>query len=198
MVERRFAKGDLTFRLVTIDEWPILQRLFAEKGPQNGCWCMYWRIKRSEWQKNFGEENKRALEEIIHSGRVPGILAYLDGQPIGWCSIAPREEFSVLDRSPTLKRVDGEPVWSIVCFFVSKPQRGRGLSQLLIGAAIDYAKAKGARIVEAYPLDIVNAKYLEGERYMGLISTFAQAGFKEVARRSDRRPIMRYYIHRQP
>jgi GNAT superfamily N-acetyltransferase len=198
MVEERLAKDKLTFRPVTINEWPDLQLLFAEKGPQNGCWCMYWRIRRSECQRKFGEGNKRALQEIIESGKVPGILAYLDGQPIGWCSIAPREEFSVLDRSPTLKRVDDEPVWSIVCFFISKPHRRSGLTRALIEAAIGYAKANGARIVEAYPLNTVNTKYLEIERYTGVISTFQKAGFKEVARRSNRRPIMRYYIHGQP
>ena len=155
---------------------------------------MYWRVKRSEFNKQYGEDNERALKEIVESGRVPGILAYLDGQPVGWCSIAPREEYAVLDRSPTLRRVDNEPVWSIVCFFVSKPYRHRGLSKALIEAGIEYARENGARIVEAYPLIPDSTKDQRYERYMGVVSTFENAGFKEVIRRSGKRSVMRYHI----
>jgi len=157
---------------------------------------MYWRIKRSECQKQFGEGNKQALKELIESGQVPGILAYLNERPVGWCSVAPREQFQVLDRSPTLKRVDDEPAWSIVCFFVSKPHRRKGLTKFLLEAAIEYARDNGARIIEAYPLT-KNAKHLPIERHTGVISTFEEAGFKEIIRRSKRRAIMRYYICHQ-
>jgi GNAT superfamily N-acetyltransferase len=120
-------------------------------------------------------------------------LAYLDERPIGWCSVAPREEFQVLDRSPTLKRVDDEPVWSIVCFFVSKPYRRRGLTRALLEAAIEYAGENGATIIEAYPM-IKDAKHLPIERHAGMVTTFEGAGFKEVVRRSKRSPIMRYCV----
>jgi GNAT superfamily N-acetyltransferase len=188
------GEDELTFRPVTIDEWDDLESLFAEPGVQNGCWCMYWRIKRADFHRSYGERNRQAMKQIVESGRVPGILAYLDGRPIGWCSIAPRTEFPVLDRSPTLKRVDDQPVWSIVCFFVSRPHRRRGVSKALIEAAIGYARDNGARIVEAYPLNpegTVDPRY---ERYMGLVSTFVAAGFEEVIRRSKKRAILRYYI----
>jgi len=194
MVAAKLSKDELTSRPVTAKEWPDLCLLFEEPGPQNGCWCMYWRTKREECQRQFGEGNKRALQQIIESGKVPGLLLYLHGRPVGWCSVAPREDFPVLDRSPTLKRVDAEPVWSIVCFFVSKPYRRKSLTTILIKAAIEYAKENGARIVEAYPLIPESTKYPHFERYMGVRSTFAKAGFQEVASRSKRRPIMRYYI----
>ncbi len=184
----------LTFRPVTAKEWPDLCALFEEPGPQNGCWCMYWRTKREECQRQFGEGNKRALQQIIESGKVPGLLLYWHGRPIGWCSVAPREDFPVLDRSPTLKRIDDEPVWSIVCFFVSRPYRRQNLTTILIKAAIAYAKDKGAKIIEAYPLIPESTKYPHFERYMGVRSTFEKAGFKEVVSRSKRRPIMRYYV----
>lgn len=187
-------KDQLIFRPVTINEWTDLLCLFEEPGVHHGCWCMYWRVKRSEFNKQYGEDNERALKEIVESGRVPGILAYLDGQPVGWCSIAPREEYAVLDRSPTLRRVDNEPVWSIVCFFVSKPYRHRGLSKALIEAGIEYARENGARIVEAYPLIPDSTKDQRYERYMGVVSTFENAGFKEVIRRSGKRSVMRYHI----
>jgi GNAT superfamily N-acetyltransferase len=137
--------------------------------------------------------NKMAFKSIVVSGKVPGILTYQDELPIGWCSIAPREEFSVLDRSPTLKRIDETPVWSIVCFFVSKAYRRQGLTGILIQAAIDHARGHGAKIIEAYPLRTEITKLLPYERFMGIESTFEGAGFKVITRRSDRRPVMRYY-----
>jgi GNAT superfamily N-acetyltransferase len=185
-------KEKLTFRPVTVAEWDDLQALFAEEGPQHGCWCMYWRIKRSDFNREYGEGNRRAMEAIIASGRVPGILAYLNGQPVGWCSVAPRQEFPVLDRSRTLKRVDDEPVWSITCFFVSAQYRQRGISTALIKAAIAYARDNGAGIVEAYPLTGGHTRANRYETYMGVRSTFEKAGFKEVTRRSARRAIVRY------
>ena len=154
---------------------------------------MYWRIPRKECQRNYGEGNKRFLKQIVDSGKVPGILAYYRGKPVGWCSVAPREDFPVVLRSPTLKPMDDQPVWSIVCFFVSKPYRKSGLTHLLIRAAIQYAKEHGARIIEAYPID-VHAKYIEYERYSGLTATSAKEGFKEVLGRSERRPSMRYCV----
>jgi len=192
--EVTFLNSQLTFKPLTAQTWPDFVLLFEEHGPQQGCWCMYWRIRRAECQRQFGEDNKLAFKKIVESGKVPGILAYIDGQPVGWCSIAPREDFTVLDRSPTLKRVDYQAVWSVVCFFIAKAYRRRGLTGILILAAIEYAREQGAKIVEAYPLRTEIVKYLPYERFMGSESTFEQAGFQVVARRSDRRPIMRYYL----
>lgn len=190
----KITKDQLSFKPLTSQEWQDFLTLFEEHGPQNGCWCMYWRIKRADCQRQFGEGNKLAFKQIVDSGKVPGILAYLDEQPVGWCSIAPREEFTVLDRSPTLKRIDDQPVWSIVCFFVAKAFRRRGLTGILIQAAIEYARECGAKIIEAYPLRTEIMKLLPYERFMGIESTFTRAGFKVIARRSDRRPVMRYYL----
>ena len=186
-------KNQIRIRPVTYKEWKDLETLFSEHGVQNGCWCMYWRIPRQQCQRNYGEGNKQALREIIEKGIVPGILAYHADKPIGWCSVAPREHFPVILRSPTLKPVDDQSVWSIVCFFISRPYRRNSLTRLLIDEAIKYARRNGARIIEAYPID-VEAKYLDVERYAGLTTTFSKAGFKEVMRRSERKPIMRYYI----
>jgi len=191
----KLSKDQLIFKPLTEHEWPDFVLLFAEHGPQNGCWCMYWRIKREDYHNQFGEGNQLAFKKIVDSTKVPGILAYLDGQPVGWCSIAPRVEFSVLDRSPTLKRIDNQPVWAIVCFFVAKAYRRRGLTSILIQAALDYARNQGAQIIEAYPLKTEIARLLPYERFMGSESTFERAGFKVIARRSDRRPVMRYYMN---
>jgi GNAT superfamily N-acetyltransferase len=194
MLVKTLSRRTLTFKPVTSEAWSDLEALFEEPGIQDGCWCMYWRIRRADCQRQYGEGNKRAFQAIVESGQVPGILAYLNGKPIGWCAIAPREATPTLDRSHTLKRIDAQPVWSITCFFVSKPYRQQGLTERLIEAAIAYAKTQGAQTVEAYPLLSEITKLLPYERYMGIQSTFERVGFKEVARRTDRRPIMRYVI----
>jgi len=187
-------KVGVTFAPATADKWDDLERLFGDGHPFPGCWCMYWRIKRREFEKSYGDENRRAFRRIVESGEVPGILAYLGGEPAGWCAVAPREAFPVLDRSPVLKRVDGEPVWSITCFFIPERYRGKGMSEALVSAAVDHVGENGGFIVEAYPLIPEKSKKPEISAYMGLLSTYLKLGFKEVARRSPMRPVVRYRI----
>ncbi len=168
--------------------------LFGDRGACGGCWCMWWRLTRSEFNRIKGEGNKKALKKILDAGEIPGILAYMGKEPIGWCSVAPREAFSVLERSRILKRVDEKPVWSVVCFFVAKPFRYKGVTVALLKAAIEYVKKQGGKIVEGYPVDPKTGKFPDVFANTGLVSAFFQAGFKEVTRRSKTRPIMRYYI----
>ena len=194
MVSEMTFDRELEFKPVTERLWNDLERLFGENGADSGCWCMWWRIKRSEFEKQRGEGNRKALKSTVDSGNIPGILAYLGNEPVAWCSVAPREQFPVLDRSRTLKRVDSEPVWSIVCFFVAKQHREKALTHALISASLKYAKENGARVVEAYPLDKQPSNHTAGEAYTGYATTFQKEGFKEVIRRSSIRPIMRYYF----
>jgi len=189
----KLIESELEFKPVTPDKWADLETLFSERGVQNGCWCMYWRIKRKEVEQNYGAGNKDRLKGIVESGQVPGILAYHQENPVGWCSVAPREDFPVVLRSPTLKPVDDKPAWSITCFFVTRPYRASGLTHLLIKAAVRYAKEHGARVIEAYPID-VHAKSIEYDLYSGLNTTFEKEGFVEAFRRSQRKSIMRYFV----
>jgi len=194
MTATKLSPEEVAIRPVTLAEWPDMQALFDEPGPHRGCWCMYWRLRRADFNARYGQPLRQAMAEIIRAGRVPGILAYHQGRAVGWCSIAPRDEFPSLDRSPTLKRVDDEPVWSIVCFFITRPYRHRGLLDILIAGAIAFARQNGARTIEAYPLLPEKAAAQPYERYMGVQTTFERLGFREVARRSPRRLIMRYPI----
>ncbi|UCF96914.1 MAG: GNAT family N-acetyltransferase [Spirochaetaceae bacterium] len=187
----KLTRDTLVFKPVTMTEWPDMQQLFGPNGADGGCWCMWWRIKRSEFDRNHGEANRGAMEAIIRSGEVPGLLAYLEDDPIGWCSVAPREVFPVLDRSPVLKRIDDQPVWSIVCFYIARRHRRCGLEGLLVEAALDYARSRGATIVEAYPVDRETRQFDPGSAFTGTIGTFQKLGFEEVARRSKRRAILR-------
>jgi GNAT superfamily N-acetyltransferase len=186
--------ANYVFKPATADRWGDLEQLFEDGHPFPGCWCMYWRVKRREFEKNYGEENRKKFRRIVESGEVPGILAYNDGRPVGWCSVAPREAFPVLDRSPVLKRVDDEPVWSITCFFVAEPYRKKGLSKALILAALDHVEAEGGSVVEAYPLIPERSKNPSVSAYMGLLSTYLKLGFREVTRRAPMRPVVRYYL----
>jgi GNAT superfamily N-acetyltransferase len=157
---------------------------------------MWWRRKRSEFEKQKGAGNKRAMKAIVRKGDVPGIIAYAGKEPVGWCAVAPREHHSALERSRILKPVDDQPVWSVVCFFVEKAHRGTGVSVELLRAAVDHAKRHGARIVEGYPVEPKQDRMPDAFAWFGLASAFEQAGFEEVARRSPTRPIMRFRIHK--
>jgi GNAT superfamily N-acetyltransferase len=187
---------ELDFHPVTPERWQDLEKLFGPRGAIGGCWCMWWRIKRAEFEKQQGDGNHETMCSIVDSGKVPGILAYSAGEPIAWCSIAPRGEFSVLDRSPVLKRVDHQPVWSIVCFFMAKDYRHQGLSAIMLQAAVEYASQHGARIVEGYPIEPKVDRTPDIYAFTGMASTFKKLGFQEVARRSGSRPIMRYVIEK--
>jgi len=155
---------------------------------------MFWRQTRAEFEKRKGDKNRRAMKRLIDKGHVPGLLAFDGNNPVGWCSVGPRESYSALERSRILKPVDDRPVWSVVCFFIAKEYRHKGLSVALLKAAIDHAQKNGAEIVEGYPVDPGKRQYVETFAFTGLMAAFEKAGFKEVARRSDTRPIMRYFI----
>lgn len=184
----------LQIRELKKNNWNDLEALFGERGAVGGCWCMWWRISRSEYEKQKGAGNKRSFKQIVNKGRVPGLLAYHKKQPVGWCSMEPRENFPVLDRSRVLKKVDERQVWSIVCFFIHKDFRDKGVSVELIKAAVNHARKKGAEIVEGYPHEPKNKEMPDVFAHTGIYSAFKQAGFVEVERRSSTRPIMRYYI----
>jgi GNAT superfamily N-acetyltransferase len=188
------SRPDVECHPVTPDRWPALETLFGPRGATGGCWCMYWRLPRAQFSAQKGKGTKASLQHLVESGEIVGLLAYAQGQPVGWCAVAPRESYPVLERSRILKRVDAAPVWSVVCFFVSKAFRGKGVTTVLLQAAVEYAREHGARIVEGYPIEPKTPRIPTVFAWTGLASAFQQAGFVEVERRSDTRPVMRYMI----
>lgn len=187
----------LKFRPATPDRWGDVEQLFGERGACGGCWCMYWRLPRSQWTASKGAKNKSLFRKIVSTDKQPGVIAYNGAEPIGWCAIAPREEFTGIAKSRVLKPIDTEPVWSITCLFVKKPFRRRGISVSLLRAAVEFARKQGARIVEGYPTTPTMEKTPDPFVFMGVPSAFTAAGFKEVARRSASRPIMRFEVQAQ-
>ena len=184
----------LEFHPLTRIRLKDLEELFGPRGACEGCWCMWWRMPRAEFMKNRGKRNKEALRNVIDSGRIPGILAYIQGKPVGWCAVSPREDYPALERSRVCKRVDDKPVWSVVCFFVAKEFRHRRIMVKLLQAVIDYVGKEGGRIVEGYPKEVEKKETSDTFVYTGVASAFRRAGFEEVTRRSGNRPIMRYLI----
>jgi GNAT superfamily N-acetyltransferase len=160
-------------------------------GDARRCWCAYWYRANADYRQGRKDGSNRLwLEERIALGGVPGIVAYREGRPVGWCGVAPRRAIARLSRSRTLAPVDDAEVWSITCFVVAKEARRQGLMRRLIAAAVDHARTQRARLVEAYPLDLDRKAY-PGELYVGTLGAFRDAGFVEVARRSATRPIVR-------
>jgi GNAT superfamily N-acetyltransferase len=186
------------FHVLTPDRWADLEALFGPRGACAGCWDMWWRRPRSEFEREKGEGNRAAFHALVESGVVPGILAYVDGQPAGWCAVLPREAYPSLARSRTLQPVDDQPVWSVACFFVARAHRRHGLTVRLLEQAVAHAASCGARIVEGYPVEPKTGKMPDAWAWNGTAATFRHAGFEEVVRRSPTRPIMRRHVTAHP
>lgn len=181
----------LAIHPLTPERWQDFEILFGPSGACAGCWCMWWRVTGREFARQSGEGNRQAMRTIVAGGRVPGLLAYVGERAAGWCSVAPREEFPRLDRSPLLKPLDDRPVWSVVCLFVRRDWRGRGLAHRLVEATVGYARERGAETLEAYPVNRPGRLSVGGEDFRGTPELFRRAGFREAARRNDRNPIFR-------
>jgi len=182
---------DLAVKPLTPETWQDFLQLFGEKGACGGCWCMWWRLPNAQFERQKGVANRQALKRFVDAGVVPGLLAYFDRRPVGWCSVAPREEFTRLERSRILKPVDDTPVWSVVCFFVDKDYRSRGVSRQLLAAAQQWAREQGGKVLEGYPVEPTKDRVPPLFVYTGLAAAFKSTGFEECARRSPTRPIMR-------
>jgi GNAT superfamily N-acetyltransferase len=182
----------LSFHPLTPDRWDDLERLFGpERGADSGCWCMFWRMTRAEFDALGKPGRKAAFRKLVKSGAPLGILAYEGERPVGWCAVAPRAATPGLDRSPICKAVDAAPVWSITCFFIEPKLRRQGVMAALIDAAAKQARRAGARLVEAYPKDTGGTRIDSAAAYMGAIEPFRACGFHEVARRRPKRPVLR-------
>lgn len=183
----------IKFHPVTPSRWKDFEKLFGDNGACGGCWCMSARRPSAEFRQSKGTENKRAIKKIIDSRKPPGVLGFDGNNPVVWCCVGPREEFARLENSRSLKPIDDVPVWSIPCLFVARTHRKAKLSSKAVDAAVKYAFSKGAKIVEGYPNDTRGKKWADPFAWMGLVSSFSNAGFKIAKRVSPSRVIMRRY-----
>ena len=178
-----------------------LRTLFGTRGAASLCQCQRYKLRPRESFRSFPvEERVRRLHEQTSCGdpesdTTSGIVAYLDGEPVGWCAVEPRPEYEGLLR---VFRVpwDGrdedksdDAVWAVTCLFVRAGFRKRGVSRALAGAAVAFARERGARAIEAYP--IIAKNVIPEELHVGTPSVFADAGLVEVSRPTVRRLVMR-------
>ena len=178
----------LEFLPVTAERAADLERFSVGHGKFRYCSCMRWRMTAGEYKASTKESRIAALAGLAQADAPVGVLAYQDGEPVGWCAIAPRDAYGALERYKALQRVDDEPVWSIVCFFVDSRARRSGITGGLLRAAVGYAVAAGARIVEGYPVEPGARLYT----YMGSLATFREAGFRDVTPPGRDRRVMRF------
>ena len=187
----RSTHSKLHFHALTPARWADLEKLFGDRGACGGCWCTYWIRTHSQFEKHKGSGNKRAFKKRVSAGQELGLIAYAGREPVGWCAFGPRERYVRLANSRILKPIDEQAVWSLVCFFVAKDFRRSGISVELVRAAARHAKKRGTRILEGYPVEPKEETMPAAFAWTGLATAFRKAGFKEVLRRSETRPIMR-------
>ncbi len=191
----------LTVHPLTSERLADLDTVFQARGCSvaKSCYCMYYRVPgkpsdlkarqtRSSW-------NKAAMAKLVEGETPPGLLGYKEGKPVGWVSLGPRKDFVRLANSPTMRSIDDKPVWSIICFVVPSEYRKRGVAHELLAAAVDFATARGATLLEAYPVDR-DAPEAPNAPWFGSCSMFVKAGFAEVARHRPTRPIVRLRLAR--
>lgn len=171
-----------------------LARLFGTNGTTAGCYCMYFLVTSREYSQGWGAANRAAFEEFARTAEPPaGLLAYRDGEPVGWCATGPRARYGHALRSPLLRgrdRTEDPDVWLVPCFFVRRDARGSGLMVDLLAEAVRRAGAYGAPAIEGVPL-VGGRRHPTAEGYLGTESAFTRAGFRVVARPSARRLVMR-------
>jgi GNAT superfamily N-acetyltransferase len=198
--------SDLVFHPLTPDRMADLASLFGQGGDPKWCWCSFFRVRNADFANATAETNRHVLEGAVDAtaadGRAPGLIAYRDDEPIGWVSVGPRDDYERLKHSKVLAPLDERPVWSIVCFVVSRRARRQGVARALLEAAVDYARQHGATLLEAYPVETEGARVPAAHAYKGTLSMFERAGFTVAERRqanrtSAARPIVRRRIARK-
>ncbi len=190
--------GDVRIHPVTADRWDDLRVLLAPRGEgADACWCLAWRLPSGEFGRLPGPDREDRLHELVDGPVPPGLLAYVDDEPAGWCHVGPRTAMARLVRSTTIRPVDDLPVWSVVCFVVRTGYRRRGLAEELLHEAVAFAAAHGAPALEGYPVETGGARLSTSLAYVGTTGMFERAGFARVAATdatSARRPrwVMRH------
>ena len=192
--------GDLQIMPLTAERFADVATLFEQGGDPKWCWCSYYRLRSVDFSSGSRVSNRAVLEGAVErtadEGRAPGLLAYRDGEVVGWVSVGPREDYERLVHSKVLAPVDEQPVWSIVCFVVGRAARGSGVATALLDAAVAYAREHGATLAESYPIETDGRRVPAGQAYKGTVGMFERAGFETAARRRASattrvRPIMR-------
>ncbi len=186
---------NLTLEPVSQANWDKFVELFGERGACAGCWCMFYRLKNSDFREGKKNNiNRERMKKLVFDGQPVGIIAMDKDKPVAWCAFAPREDFMKLANSRVHRRIDDLPVWSIPCFFIDKKYRRQGVSLEVLNGVIAYAKKMKIGIIEAYPAIPTTEKLPDAFLWTGLYKVFEKAGFEIADRTSKNHPMVRYYI----
>ncbi|HEX5535101.1 MAG TPA: GNAT family N-acetyltransferase [Actinomycetales bacterium] len=203
------GSGRVETRPASDEIWDDVTRVFGTRGDPARCWCQWFRLRNDAWRTATTASNRESLKaqvEDASSGAAPppGLVAYLDGEPVGWVALAPRRAYprvlaSNVMRAARKAGVAGEddepPVWAITCFVVRTGFRRQGIAGRMLEAAVEFAREQGADVVEAYPVDVASkAGVSSAELYHGTLALFRRNGFEEVARSGAARPVVRLQL----
>jgi GNAT superfamily N-acetyltransferase len=171
----------MTFEPATADRFDDIAQLLAPRQPDApACWCLTYRVTSGEFNALRGADRPNRLRGLCERTPSPGLIAYVDGVPAGWCAFGPRTEMGRLQRSRTIPLVDDRPVWSVVCFVVRPGYRRRGLAHRMLDAAVAYATSQHVQMLEGYPVEPDGTRISAAFAYVGTTSLFAAAGFTKV------------------
>jgi GNAT superfamily N-acetyltransferase len=179
--------GTLECHPLTPDRFRDMETVFGVRGVARQCFCMHWRRPDGGYEDR--KDNRERYAEVVEAGPPPGLIGYIGGDPLGWVQVGPRDLFPTIRRSRLLKPVDDVDVWSINCFVVRAGNRRQGIGTGMLAAGIAYARSRGAKVAEAYPVDGERSSVVD--YFTGTLGMFAEQGFTELIRRKDSRPIMR-------
>lgn len=180
--------ANITIEPATADRFDDAQHALTGGGDGRSCQCQWWTITSAEFQRTPIEQRQAMLRDEMQVAPPPALIAYVDGEAAGWVRVGPRTRQIRLGRTRNFTAHSEEPwdddsVWAVSCFVVRKEFRRQGLNARLLDAAVDFARAGGARVIEAYPMDPDAGKKIPvNDLYHGVLSTFEQAGFREIAR----------------
>ncbi|HWS23921.1 MAG TPA: GNAT family N-acetyltransferase [Anaerolineales bacterium] len=184
----------LTFEPLTIGNWEKFVDLFGERGACGGCWCTHWKMNPKQFRESCGATAYEFQKMTVASGIVPGLLAFENNQAVGWIAVEPRSQYPRMEKARSTKSADNQEVWSISCFFTRKSHRRRGVSTELLKYTVEYARSKGAKILEGYPTDTKLRNFPDAFVYTGLSETYQSVGFTEVKRNTPTRPVFRLML----
>jgi len=184
--------SDIEIHPVTADRRADLLVLFGEKGAYSHCWCTWYLLTNKAFNVASPAERKTILLGQVDGGLEPGLLAYREGVPVGWCAVGPRERYARMNapRAISHKPIDNQPAWVISCFYIDKQHRNTGVATALLAATVDHARSRGADLLEGFPWDKPMIDDSWGTMFVGSRKMFANAGFDLVEHRG-KRAVMR-------
>ncbi|NNF64171.1 MAG: GNAT family N-acetyltransferase [Acidimicrobiia bacterium] len=185
--------SDLAIHAVTADRRVDLLELFGANGAHSNCWCTWLLLTNKQFNETPAEDRRAILLGQVDDGLEPGLLAYSDGSPVGWCAVAPRERYARMNapRAISHKAVDDQPAWVVSCFFIASTHRNTGVATALLEATVHHARTHGARLLEGYPWDKPMKDDAWGTMFVGNLAMFFNAGFDVVEHRGNRAVVRR-------